>query len=55
MPAPDSKASLRERVLASPIHDGPVEREELMGIGEHGVVQRAPEDGGVVLRGAEVG
>ena len=57
MGACDSKASVGERFLASPVDDGPIEGEELMGVRDESFVESAPEGGVVVIMrgaGAEV-
>jgi len=55
MPARDSKASLGEWVLASPVHDGPIKGKEIKGIREDGFVECSPERRVGILRGAKVG
>jgi hypothetical protein len=41
MPARDSKAALGEGVVASPVHDGPIEGDKFMGIREERLVECA--------------
>jgi len=55
MGAGNSKASIGERVFASPVDDGSIEGEKLMGVSDEVVVESAPEGGVVILRGTEVG
>ena len=55
MCAGDNKAPIGERFLASPVNNGPIEGEKLMRVRCYSFVERVPEGGMVISRGAEVG